>query len=134
MRWMLDTDTCVYVMKHRPPQVRERLRRAAIGEVGISAIVLAELKLGVAKSQRHESNLAALQDFITYCIVLDWPQQAADIYADIRAILETKGKPIGGNDLLIAAHALHFGCTLVTNNTAEFERIATLTLENWRAL
>ena len=134
MRWMLDTDTCIYVMKHHPPQVRERLRRAAVGEVGISAIVLAELKLGIAKSKRRVDNSAALQDFIAHCIVLDWPQDAADTYADIRAALEARGAPIGGNDLLIASHALHLGSTLVTNNTAEFERIATLKLENWRAL
>jgi tRNA(fMet)-specific endonuclease VapC len=133
MRWMLDTDTCIYVMKHHPPHVRERLRRAAVGEVGISAIVLAELKLGIAKSKRRVDNIAALQDFIAHCIVLDWPQDAAETYADIRAALEARGTPIGGNDLLIAAHSLHLGSTLVTNNTAEFERIATLKLENWRA-
>jgi tRNA(fMet)-specific endonuclease VapC len=134
MRWMLDTDTCIYVMKHHPPQVRERLRRVAIGEVGLSAIVLAELRLGVAKSQRRQDNAAALDDFLGYCIVLDWPREAAATYADIRATLEARGTTIGGNDLLIAAHALHLGTTLVTNNTAEFERVAGLTLENWRVL
>ena len=133
MRWMLDTDTCIYVMKHHPPQVRERIRRAAVGEVGISAIVVAELKLGIAKSKRRVDNSAALQDFIAHCIVLDWPQEAAGTYADIRAALEAMGTSIGGNDLLIAAHALHLGSTLVTSNTAEFERIAMLKLENWRA-
>jgi tRNA(fMet)-specific endonuclease VapC len=130
---MLDTDTCIYVMKHQPPQVRKRLRRVAIGEVGISAIVFAELELGVAKSKHRQDNAAALADFLCYCIVLDWPQEAAATYADIRSTLEVQRRPIGGNDLLIAAHALHLGSTLVTNNTAEFERVAGLVLENWRA-
>jgi tRNA(fMet)-specific endonuclease VapC len=134
MRWMLDTDICIFIMKHHPPQVRARLRRAAIGEVGISAIVLGELKLGIAKSKRRGDNTAALEDFLAYCIVLDWPQDAASTYADIRANLEAQGTPIGGNDLLIAAHAQHLGSTLVTNNTAEFERVSGLRLENWRAL
>jgi tRNA(fMet)-specific endonuclease VapC len=134
MRWMLDTDTCIFVMKHHPPQVRARLRRAAIGEVGMSAIVLAELELGIAKSKRRDDNAAALEDFLAYCIVRDWPQEAASAYADIRASLEAQGTPIGSNDLLIAAHARHLGSTLVTNNTDGFQRVAGLKLENWREL
>ena len=133
MRWMLDTDTCIYVMKQQPPQVRQRLRRVAIGEVGVSAIVVAELEFGVAKSKRRRGNAAALGDFLGYCMVLDWPREAAATYADIRSTLEAQGTSIGGNDLLIAAHALQLGSTLVTNNTAEFKRVAGLALENWRA-
>jgi len=131
MRWMLDTNTCIYVMKHHPPQVQLRLRRIAIREVGISAIVLAELRFGVEKSRRRDENTAALSDFLAYCLVLDWPQQAAGLYARIRTELEAQGTPIGGNDLLIAAHALYLGSTLVTNNVEELSRVSGLDWENW---
>jgi tRNA(fMet)-specific endonuclease VapC len=131
MRWMLDTNTCIYIMKHHPPQVQARLRRVAIGEVGISAIVLAELRFGVEKSRRRDENTAALTDFLSFCLVLDWPQQATERYARIRNTLEAQGTPIGSNDLLIAAHALHLGCTLVTNNVEEFRRVSGLDIDNW---
>ena len=128
---MLDTNTCIYIMKHHPPQVRERMRRIAIGDVGLSAVVLAELRFGIRKSQRQAENEAALADFLSYCLVLDWPQAASKAYAKVRRDLEAKGTPIGSNDFLIAAHALHLGCTLVTNNTEEFKRVRGLGLENW---
>ena len=131
MRWMLDTNTCIYTMKHHPPQVRERLRGVAIGEVGISAIVLAELRFGIQKSRRQQENTAALADFLTFCLVLDWPQEAAELYAQIRDALEISGMPIGANDMLIAAHAMSLNCTLVTNNRAEFDRVAGLATDNW---
>ena len=131
MRWMLDTNTCIYIMKHHPPQVQARLRRVAIGEVGISAIVLAELRFGVEKSRRRDETTAALTDFLSYCLVLDWPQQAAGLYARIRNALEAQGTPIGSNDLLIAAHARQLGCTLVTNNVQEFSRVHGLDVDNW---
>ena len=131
MRWMLDTNTCIYIMKHHPPQVQARLRRIAIGEVGISAIVLAELRFGIQKSRRREENAAALADFLPYCLVLDWPQEASGVYAEIRDELEAQGTPIGSNDLLIAAHALYLGCTLVTNNVQEFSRVDGLLIDNW---
>jgi tRNA(fMet)-specific endonuclease VapC len=131
MRWMLDTNTCIYIMKHHPPQVQARLRRIAIGEVGISAIVLAELRFGIQKSRRREENAAALADFLPYCLVLDWPQEASGVYAEIRDELETQGTPIGSNDLLIAAHALYLGCTLVANNVQEFSRVKGLVIDNW---
>lgn len=131
MRWMLDTNTCIYTMKHHPPKVRERLRGIAIGEVGISSIVLAELQFGIRKSRRREENAAALADFLPFCLVLDWPQEASEVYAQIRDALETQGTPIGSNDLLIAAHAMSLDCTLVTNNLAEFERVTGLMTDNW---
>ena len=131
MRWMLDTNTCIYTMKHHPPQVQARLRRVAIGDVGISAIVLAELQFGVQKSRRRQENTVALADFLTYCLVLDWPQEASAVYAEIRDELEAQGRPIGSNDLLIAAHALYLGCTLVTNNVDEFQRVRGLSRDNW---
>ncbi|MCF7992547.1 MAG: type II toxin-antitoxin system VapC family toxin [Thiohalocapsa sp.] len=131
MRWMLDTNTCIYTMKHHPPRVQARLREIAIGDVGISAIVLAELQFGVRKSRRQQENAAALTDFLHYCMVLGWPQEASEAYAEIRSALEARGTPIGANDLLIAAHARYLGCTLVTNNVGEFERVPGLRIENW---
>jgi tRNA(fMet)-specific endonuclease VapC len=133
MRFMLDTDTCIYVMKYRPPQVRERLRRVAVGQVGISSIVLAELMHGIAKSAHPQQNAAALGDFLDYCKVLDWPAEAARFYGDIRTHLERKGKPIGSNDLLIAAHALAVDAILVSNNLREFCRVPKLRAESWAA-
>jgi tRNA(fMet)-specific endonuclease VapC len=131
MRWMLDTNTCIYIMKHHPPQVREQLRRVAIGEIGMSTIVLAELQFGIQKSQRQVENEVALSDFLPYCLVLDWPQAASKVYAKMRRELESQGTPIGSNDLLIAAHALHLGCTLVTNNIEEFKRVRGLRIDDW---
>lgn len=131
MPYMLDTNICIYVMKHHPPEVRERLRKIAIGDVFISGIVLAELWYGIGKSQHREKNKAALENFLQYCAVQDWPHEAAPVYGELRAALEKKGAVIGGNDLFIAAHAKHLGATLVTNNVKEFKRISGLKVENW---
>jgi tRNA(fMet)-specific endonuclease VapC len=128
---LLDTNICIYTMKYHPPQVRERLLAISPDEVAISAIVLAELRHGVAKSQQRERNEGALEDFLQFCQVLDWPEAASAAYAEIRTRLEMQGNIIGANDLLIAAHALHLGAILVTNNLREFERIPDLRLENW---
>lgn len=111
--------------------MQARLRRVAIGEVGISAIVLAELRFGVEKSRRRDENAAALADFLAFCLVLDWSHQAAGPYVRIRNDLEAQGMPIGANDLLIAAHAMHLGCVLVTNNVQEFRRVDGLDVDNW---
>lgn len=129
--YLLDTNICIYTMKHHPPAVQERLLAIPPDEVAISAIVLAELRHSIAKSQQQERNEGALSDFLHFCQVLDWPEAASKAYADIRATLESQGQIIGANDLLIAAHALYLGATLVTNNLKEFERIPNLHLENW---
>ena len=131
MRYMLDTDTCIYIMKHHPPQARERLRKIALGQVGISSIVLAELMHGIAKSEHKRRNEEALEDFLVYCEVRDWPCEAARIYGEVRTELERKGKTIGSNDLLIAVHALAINAILVTNNRREFSRVASLKTQNW---
>ncbi len=133
MRYMLDTNICIYVMKRRPPEVHERLRGIPVGEVGMSAVVLAELRHGIAKSSQRERSEAALRDFLAFVQVLDWPEAAAHDYGEIRAELERNGTVIGGNDLLIAAHARQLGATLVTNNGREFERVPGLCVENWAA-
>lgn len=134
MRYMLDTDICIYIMKRRPPEVHRRLRDVPVGAVGISAIVLAELRYGIAKSMEPARSEAALADFLAFVKVLDWPEEAAEDYGVIRAQLERSGEVIGANDLLIAAHARHLGSTLVTNNGREFERVPGLPIESWAPL
>lgn len=131
MRLMLDTNICIYVMKHKPAAVAERLRGVKVGEVAISAIVLAELEHGVAKSRQRPRSAAALDAFLPFVRVLDWPAAAASSYAEIRAELERRGEIIGANDLMIAAHARYAGATLVTNNVREFARVPGLQVENW---
>ena len=103
----------------------------SVDSVAISAIVLAELQYGITKSRLREQNAAALQDFLGYCRVEDWPYEAAQIDGDIRATLEREGTPIGGNDLLIAAHAVYAKATLVKHNTREFKRVPRLKIEDW---
>jgi tRNA(fMet)-specific endonuclease VapC len=129
--YMLDTNICIYIMKHHHPKVRVRLHEILPRDILISGIVLAELWHGVKKSAQKERNETALSEFLAFCEVQNWPSQAAPVYGEIRATLEREGRIIGGNDLLIAAHALYVDATLVTNNTDEFERIPTLSLENW---
>ncbi|MEB8475855.1 type II toxin-antitoxin system tRNA(fMet)-specific endonuclease VapC [Acidithiobacillus ferriphilus] len=133
MHYMLDTNICIYIMKRQPPEVESRLRDVAVGDVSLSGIVLAELWYGIHRSQKPERNEAALRDFLRFVNILDWPLEAAGVYGAIRAALTCKGSPIGGNDLLIAAHAIYEGATLVTNNGREFERVPRLNLENWAA-
>lgn len=131
MQYMLDTNICIYIMKHHPPQVREKLKKTRMGDVLISGIVLAELWYGIGKSQQREKNQAALEDFLNFCVVQHWPHESASIYGEIRVALEKKGAVIGGNDLLIAAHAKYLGATLITNNAKEFKRVSGLKVENW---
>ena len=128
---MLDTDICVDVLRHRSPEVRRRLERAAPGEVFLSSIVAAELWAGAAKSRQFERGADALREFMAFVTVLDWPAEAAEVYGRIRERLESAGHPIGAMDMLIAAHAIHEGATLVTRNRGEFERVAGLKVETW---
>ncbi|RFA26591.1 VapC toxin family PIN domain ribonuclease [Alkalilimnicola ehrlichii] len=131
MRYMLDTNICIYVMKHKPASVAERLQTVSVDDVALSAVVLAELRYGIAKSQYRERSQAALEEFLAFVRVLDWPAVAADAYGEIRAELTASGQIIGGNDLLIAAHARCLGATLVTNNNRGFARVPGLSVENW---
>ena len=131
IRYMLDTDACIALIKNRPETMGRRLSRLSAEEVGISGIVAAELWFGVAHSQRKKQNKAALKDFLEYVTLLDWPGEASALYGRIRAYLQKLGTPIGAMDLLIAAHVLFLDTVLVTNNTREFERVPDLKLENW---
>lgn len=130
-RFMLDTDTCSYIMKRSHPQVLKRLQAVPVGDVCMSVITKAELRYGVEVSPRRAQDAAALAAFLPYVEALDFMDDAAVHYAAIRADLKRRGAMIGANDLFIAAHARSLGLILVTNNTFEFERVGSLAIENW---
>jgi tRNA(fMet)-specific endonuclease VapC len=130
-RYMLDTDTCSYIMKRSSEAVIKRLRALPVTEVCISVITKAELLCGVEVSPRKAQDATALQAFLPHVAVLELPDDAAAHYAQIRADLKKRGQMIGANDLFIAAHARSLGLKLVTNNIAEFNRVRGLALENW---
>ena len=131
MRYMLDTNIIAYAINKRPEIVLARLTAHDPQDICISAITMAELEYGVCKSSRPEQNRLALMAFLARIQVLPFDADAAREYGSIRAVLAGKGTPIGGNDLLIAAHARALGLILVTGNTREFERVEGLLLENW---
>lgn len=129
--YMLDTDISSYVMKRANEQLLKKLRTVAVNDVCISVITKSELLYGVELSPRRAQDQAALKAFLNYVEVLNFPDEAADHYAKIRADLKSRGAMIGGNDLFIAAHARSLGLTLITNNIREFSRVRDLGLENW---
>jgi tRNA(fMet)-specific endonuclease VapC len=130
-RYMLDTDICSYIMKRSNGAVLGRLQQVRVSDVFISVITKSELLCGVELSPRRRQDEVALNAFLGYVEVLDFPDKAASDYANIRADLKTRGAIIGANDLFIAAHARSLSLTLVTNNTSEFGRVQNLTMENW---
>jgi len=130
LKYMLDTNIVIYVIKRRPIEVLAVFNRHT-GQMCISSITLAELLHGAEKSARPEHNLHQIEDFVSRLDVLEYGSKAAAQYGDIRADLERKGTSIGVNDLHIAGHARGEGLTLVTNNLREFERIEALRLDNW---
>jgi len=131
MRFMLDTNVCIYMIKGKPPQVLSRLKDFSLGDVSVSCITVSELEYGVAKSSKPQQNRDALDAFLAPLEILPFNGEATHRYGQIRAYLEKEGKLIGAMDMLIAAHALSASITLVTNNTKEFGRIPELRLENW---
>ena len=128
---MLDTNICIYLIKNKPIEVKEKFNDYEVGEICISSITVSKLYYGVYKSQMIEKNLQALALFLAPLNIVDYNEKASIEYGKIRAGLESAGKVIGSLDTLIAAHALSLGVTLVTNNTKEFERVNGLKLENW---
>lgn len=130
-RYMLDTDTCSYIMKRSNQTVLMRLQEVPVSDVCISVITKSELLFGVEVSPRRQQDEAALSTFLRYVEVLDFPDEASVHYAKIRADLKLRGTMIGANDLFIAAHARALSLTLVTNNGREFGRVHKLTIENW---
>jgi tRNA(fMet)-specific endonuclease VapC len=131
MKVMLDTNICIAIIKRKPPQTLKRFSAYKVGEIGISWVTLAELEFGVAKSQHVEKNQAALDEFVLPLEIASFDREAARVYGRVRAALEKKGTPIGSLDVMIGAHALALGATLVTNNTGEFSRIKGLTVVDW---
>ena len=131
MKVMLDTNTCIAIIRRQPPQALKRFSAYKVGEIGISWVTLAELEFGVAKSQHQEKNQAALDDFVLPLEIANFSREAARVYGRVRATLEKKGTPIGSLDMMIGAHALSLGVTLATNNTKEFSRIKGLTVVDW---
>lgn len=127
---LLDTNTCIYIINNRPPEVLERFRSYKAGEVGISSIAASELAYGVAKSGSMK-NRKALDMFLAPLQILPFDSECLWFYAEIRASLEKNGLSIGPMDTLIAAQALSIDGTLVTNNLKEFSRVPKLKLENW---
>jgi len=132
---LLDTNICIHLINRRPgfEAVLRRLSGRSFGEICISAITVSELSYGVAKSARSSENAATLDEFLSRFELLDYPVDAAASYGRIRADLERAGKPIGNNDLLIAAHALAIGARVATSNTSEFERVRGLKVVDWLA-
>ena len=130
LRYLLDTNICIYVIKRRPELVLDRFNENA-AHLAISSITLAELLHGAEKSSQPQRTLAVVEDFCSRLDVLDYGAKAAQHYGQIRASLEQRGTPIGVNDLHIAAHARSEGLTLVSNNLPEFERVDGLLYENW---
>lgn len=131
MTHLLDTDTCIYLIKRKPPEVLERLREVDAGQVGVSAITVGELAYGVSKSQSVERNRAALEQFLLPLVVAPFTFEVSLTYGEVRAALERAGTPIGPLDTLIAAHCLRIGATLVTNNLREFSRVSGLKSVTW---
>ena len=131
MKFMLDTNICIYLIKQKPVKVLKHFKSRSIGDIGISTISLAELRYGVSKSQHVEKNQQALNEFILPLEVADFDGKAAEEYGIIRADLEKKGKPIGSMDMLIGAHAISLGATLVTNTVREFKEIKHLKVVDW---
>ena len=131
IKHMLDTNTCIYIIKRKPAMVIERFLKTKISQIGISSITLSELLYGVSKSSKPEQNQIALTQFTAPLEILSYGDEAAQYYGDLRAHLEKQGTPIGSLDMLIAAHALSTESTLITNNEKEFIRIPNLKIDNW---
>jgi tRNA(fMet)-specific endonuclease VapC len=131
MKYMLDTNICVYLIKKKPENVLIHLQANMSDGVAISAITLAELMYGVEASTFPEKNALALNQFLSIVDILPFDSEAAAEYGKICATLRRQGTPIGAMDLLIAAHAKAQGLTIVTNNVREFIRVEGLDLENW---
>ena len=117
MKYMLDTNICIYLIKRKPVDVLERFKQTDISEISISSITLSELQYGVSKSSKPEQNILALTQFVAPLEILPYESDAAQYYGELRAFLEKQGTPIGSLDMLIAAHALSIRSTLVTNST-----------------
>jgi len=131
MKYMLDTNICIYLIKQKPEKVLRHFKNHSIGDIGISSITLAELRFGVEKSQQIQNNRQALEEFVLPLEIADFDEKAAVMYGAVRAALEKAGTPVSSMDMLIGAHALSLDLTLVTNNVREFKQIKNLKVVDW---
>ena len=131
MIYLLDTNICIYIINKKPPAVVKRIQSKQPEQIAISSITLAELEYGIVRSRYPDRNRIALLEFLFPFMILDFDQMASVVYGWIRSFLESKGKPIGPMDLLLAAQAKSRNMILVTNNEKEFNRIDGLQTENW---
>lgn len=131
MRYMLDTNICIYAIKHKPEKVFMHLQQTDPEDVCVSSVTYAELVYGVEKSAAAERNRLALSLLLSNIAIMDFDDAAAEEYGKIRAELERRGTPIGPLDTMIAAHAKALGLTVVTNNVKEFSRVEELEISNW---
>ncbi len=133
MRYLLDTNICIYIANRKPGLALERLRELQPGDVGMSVVTYCELAYGASKSRQRQANLTRIERLRALIPVQPFTAAAAKAYGELRVGLERRGTPIGAYDMLIAAHAISLGLTLVTNNEREFSRVRGLTIENWAA-
>lgn len=131
MNYLIDTNICIYIMNQRPPEIIDKCRQLAPGDIAVSAITVSELQYGAAKSSNPSKNQARIDEFLVPFEILPYDMKVAKTYGTIRFELEKQGMPIGPLDFLIAAHALNRGLILVTSNEKEFIRIENLRVENW---
>lgn len=131
MKYLLDTNICIYIIKRKPPEVLQQFEHFQTRDLLISSITTSELYYGAQKSQQQQTNLKALDNFLLPFRIVEYDESASFNYGEIRATLEKQGKVIGPLDMMIAAHALSLNIPLVTNNTKEFERVEGLQLRNW---
>jgi tRNA(fMet)-specific endonuclease VapC len=131
MKYMLDTNICIYIIRKKPPEIRAKFESYPITDFTLSSMTLAELQYGVEKSSHTAKNQHALDLFLVPLTLLDFDDAAAHAYGSIRTALESVGLPIGAMDMLIAAHALSQKLTLITNNAREFRRVPGLVVEAW---
>lgn len=131
--FMLDTDTCIFLMRGESPMLAAKVQSVPLQQQVMSAVTFAELTYGVqaSASVKRKQNQAVLDSFALHLAVLDWPQDAAKHYAEIRADLKKRGAQMGAADLMIAAHARALGAIVVTNNVKDFGRVKGLQVENW---
>jgi tRNA(fMet)-specific endonuclease VapC len=132
MKYLLDTNICIYIINEKPKKVLRKFEQYPVHEFGVSSITHAELQYGVAKSKQNNRNQVALDEFLLPLTILPfYGKRLVERYGKIRAFLESGGKTIGPLDTLIAAHALSLDLIIISNNIREFSRIQNLKCENW---
>ena len=131
MKYLIDTNICIYIMNKRPIEVIHKFKQFDVDEICVSTITVSELQYGVVKSKNRRLNKQRVEEFLAPFEIIPYDEIAANMYGDIRYQLEKRGEPIGSLDLLIAAHAMSGNFVLITNNEKEFKRVKNLKIENW---